>query len=318
MKKFISITTLTLFILSIISTLFLSLETNAMYVEDKNDDKKNWYENSNDVEYEYIQNKMKNSKMSNMDKIKMFWSGTWMVNFWSWMINFWSWKFKMESWEHKEYMKNMSWSWKVNMWTWMYHIMGSWSLMPMMENLEWFSEFKDIMKSLEEKIKELKDSFDPSNIEETKLKIEELKKEFSEKVNWLDPHFQEMLTKRIEMFITNTTNVLNNTNFKEVKQNINNKVSNLKNNLIKKDLKTQYKEKFISQLNTKLDSFSKEKLEKILTKIETQREVISNNTKLTNSTKEKTLAQLDALSEIISEKLWRTNEIDINEFLNIE
>lgn len=77
---------------------------------------------------------------------------------------------------------------------------------------------------------------------------------------------------------------------------------------VRQDLKVKYKEKFVKALGTKLDKLSEEKLKKVLAKIETAIELTNNNEKLSQISKDKILAQLDALKDIINEKLWVTEE----------
>jgi Mg2+ and Co2+ transporter CorA len=72
---------------------------------------------------------------------------------------------------------------------------------------------------------------------------------------------------------------------------------------VRQDLKVKYKEKFVKALGTKLDKFSTERLNKVLEKIEIAIEKTNANEKLSQTNKDKILAQLDALKAIINEKL---------------
>lgn len=84
------------------------------------------------------------------------------------------------------------------------------------------------------------------------------------------------------------------------------------------DLKAKYKEKFVTALGTKLDKVSDEKLNKILTKIDVAIEKTTANEKLSQTNKDKILAQLDALKAIINEKLWvseEETEVNVDELL---
>lgn len=79
------------------------------------------------------------------------------------------------------------------------------------------------------------------------------------------------------------------------------------------DMKWRYKEAFAEKLGSKLDSMSKEKLQKVLTKIEAAEEKISSNS-MSETKKEKLLAQLGALKELIEEQLNpEEDEIDLEE-----
>jgi hypothetical protein len=89
------------------------------------------------------------------------------------------------------------------------------------------------------------------------------------------------------------------------------------NKQIKTDLKAKYKEKYVAQIKNKLDNVSDEKLQKIITNVEKKRAIIAENEKIKTATKEKYLAQIDALLEILKEKLnpTETEELDLNQIL---
>lgn len=71
----------------------------------------------------------------------------------------------------------------------------------------------------------------------------------------------------------------------------------------KKDMIKQYKATFKFKLKSKLDTIPADKLEKVLVKLNTVEENITNNTKLSDEVKEKMLSQVSALREILDEKI---------------
>lgn len=88
----------------------------------------------------------------------------------------------------------------------------------------------------------------------------------------------------------------------------------------RQDLRVKYKEKFTKALWDRLDKMTDEKLEKVLTRIESAIEKTSANEKLSQTNKDKILAQLEALKSIINEKLWinedsETLEVNVEELL---
>lgn len=173
-----------------------------------------------------------------------------------------------------------------------------------------------IMKSLEEELKSIREAITKENLDEMKSKTETLKNTYLEKVSSMNKSFKDIIEKRFEVFYKNQF---------ELREKIENKKEKIKETMswstneikekikeVKQTLIVKYKEKFIKQLWNKLDSISDEKLKLILDKVVTKRENISNNAKLTTSSKEKLLAQLDALIEIINDKLWITSNDEIN------
>lgn len=173
-----------------------------------------------------------------------------------------------------------------------------------------------IMKSLEEELKSIRESITKDNLVEMKTKTEALKNTYLDKVSSMNKSFKDIIEKRFEVFYKNQF---------ELREKIENKKEKIKDTMswstneikekikeVKQTLIVKYKEKFIKQLWNKLDNISDEKLKLILDKIVTKRENISNNAKITTSSKEKLLAQLDALIEIINDKLWITDNDEIN------
>ena len=83
----------------------------------------------------------------------------------------------------------------------------------------------------------------------------------------------------------------------------------------------KYKESFTKTLGTKLDTIPTETLKTIGTKIDTLIEQYTNNTSLTPEKKENFVSQLQALKEIINEKISpapATDALDIDSIFNVK
>ncbi|MDD4151141.1 MAG: hypothetical protein PHR68_00845 [Candidatus Gracilibacteria bacterium] len=173
-----------------------------------------------------------------------------------------------------------------------------------------------IMKSLEEELKSIRESINKDNLVEMKTKTETLKNTYLEKVSSMNTSFKDSIEKRFEVFYKNQFELREKIENKKekIKDTMSGSINEVKEKIkeVKQTLIVKYKEKFIKQLGNKLDNISDEKLKLILDKIVVKRENISNNAKLTSTSKEKLLAQLDALTEIINEKLGITNNDEIN------
>ena len=79
-------------------------------------------------------------------------------------------------------------------------------------------------------------------------------------------------------------------------------------------LKNQYISKFKKILGNKLDSFSQDQLQLIITKISDKKDQINNST-MNDSQKNKILVQLDAIEDIINEKLNTSVDVNLNDLL---
>nr|MDD3720371.1 hypothetical protein [Candidatus Gracilibacteria bacterium] len=89
-------------------------------------------------------------------------------------------------------------------------------------------------------------------------------------------------------------------------------------NNARQTLRVKYKTQFMSALGTRLDAFDTAKLQLVLTRIDAAIANTEANTNLSQTNKDKLLAQLDALKEIINEKLGNldpNSNIDINSLL---
>jgi hypothetical protein len=103
---------------------------------------------------------------------------------------------------------------------------------------------------------------------------------------------------------------------KDAKKTENNQVRTEKKE-VKQDLKAQYKARFIAQLKNKLDNIPVEKLQLVITNVTNKRAEIDANTQISATTKAKYLAQIDALLEILNEKVSAsTDTLDINKLID--
>lgn len=84
----------------------------------------------------------------------------------------------------------------------------------------------------------------------------------------------------------------------------------------KQELKMKYKAKFAKALEAKLANFSTDKIKAVIAKIDTVIEKYNSNEALTQDQKDKFVAQLNALKELLQEKIDETeNSINIDEIL---
>jgi hypothetical protein len=83
------------------------------------------------------------------------------------------------------------------------------------------------------------------------------------------------------------------------------------------ELRMKYKKAFAEKLSSRIDKNSDKKLNIIIGRIEAALSKIEANTKISEDKKEKSVAQLVALRDIIVDKIDNTSEdIDFDEILN--
>lgn len=230
-------------------------------------------------------------------------------------------------------------------------------VMPISEqNMSWSitaeqkAKLWEIMKPLESDLKYIRENLTKENFEEMKKKAEELKLTYLTKVSELFPNLPEaklIIENRFKIFFNNQFIIRE--QIKEVKDNFKNSVwtwvllkaketaswainkikeeKKIENTQIrqeikqvKQDLKAKYKEKFLSQLQGKLDNIPVDKLQLVLDKVTKKREEIATNNKLTQTKKDSYLAQLDALIDILNDKLGNntTDELNLDDLLNTD
>ena len=101
----------------------------------------------------------------------------------------------------------------------------------------------------------------------------------------------------------------------EFKQKVEDTKQNFKS--LKQDLKAKYKEAFAKKLEWKIDNLWAEKLKAVIAKIDTVIAKYQANTTLTAEQKEKFVAQLNAVKELLQEKLDELeNGINLDELLS--
>ncbi len=211
-----------------------------------------------------------------------------------------------------------------------------------------------IMKSLEAELKTIRESITKDNIDEMKQKALDLQATYVAKIAEVFPDraadLKKMIDYRFTIFFNNQFKIRE--DVKEIKDNAKDAINKAKeawkdavnkakemaknaintakdakkteNNQVrtekkevKQDLKAQYKARFIAQLKNKLDNIPVEKLQMVIDNIKIKRAAIDANTQISATTKAKYLAQIDALLEILNEKVSAsTDTLDINKLID--
>lgn len=171
------------------------------------------------------------------------------------------------------------------------------------------NEQKEKIKALNDQMKEELEPFieklrQEKDIDTRKLIIEEINaihKKYAEKVKEIvgeNANLVGLIDKRIEVLDKN----------KDLRQE--NLDTRKKWREERAELIEKYKTAFMNKLKSKLDTISADKLEKVLTKVNTMIQTTTNNKKLTQASKDKILAQLEALKEILENKIDETTIIN--------
>lgn len=146
-------------------------------------------------------------------------------------------------------------------------------------------------------------------IDEKKVLLEKAKKEMNEKIDITKNKLKEKHQELKEIKKEDIQRIVNEKkeDFNKIKETF---------AIKKQDLKLKYKEIFSKQLEWKLDKFSEDKLQSIMKKIDWSIEKYTSNEKLSSEQKEKFIAQLIALKELVQEKILQTHEmINIDELI---
>lgn len=235
-----------------------------------------------------------------------------------------------------------------SMWQWQMMMSGSsvtWS--GWQTTSEDRTKIDYIMKSLEAELKTIREAVNKDNIDEMKEKAIALQETYMAKIAGAFPDrandVKKIVAYRFTIFFNNQFKIRE--QVKEIKDNAMNSVSwmlnqakemakkaidnakelkktentQIRNEIkqVKKDLKAQYKAKFLNQLKNKLDNIPADRLQTIINNVEAKREIIANNTTIKDSTKEKYLAQIDALLEILNDKVSESNDsLDVNQIID--
>lgn len=211
------------------------------------------------------------------------------------------------------------------------------------------SKMEYLRKSLEEQIILLRESITLDNMEEMKVKADDLKKEYLKKLDdiWM-PQMKWKIEERFKTFYENNftkredmKKLYNDKKeqFENIKQDYKEKINSsetikdmkiakddMKNQMKavkeqfqskKQDLKAKYKEIFTKKLQDKLSQFTQDKLKSIITKIDSSIEAYKSDESLTPEQKEKFVTQLTALKELLQDKLdEQENSINLDEIIN--
>ena len=199
------------------------------------------------------------------------------------------------------------------------------------------AEKKAKMEEKKEKYEEMKEKMEAMSDEEKKEHKEDMKEEREERKeemkNWMKGHFEKVKeivwddTPEAKAFLEKAKELHSwmKEGKKEKKWEMKKERGEYKEARTEKkeeykekkfELRMKYKKAFAEKLTTRLDKISDVKLETIVVKIDAMIEKFESNDKLSEDKKEKLLAQLGGLKDVINEKLDKTSsEIDVEALL---
>lgn len=165
------------------------------------------------------------------------------------------------------------------------------------------AELKSIMDSHKVQADEIKKTVEAGTLtrDEAALKLEALRNSTYESVKallWNDELAQKLLWMKKETMEKNKE--LRDDN-KEIRQDFKQQ---------REDLRVKYKEQFTKAVWSRLDKMDQTKLQTVLTRIDAAIAKVEANTNLSQTNKDKLLAQLNALKDLINEKLGNTSTED--------
>jgi Zn-dependent oligopeptidase len=172
--------------------------------------------------------------------------------------------------------------------------------------------FKTEYDALKGELKAAEENGDEAAVEELKEKLHDLRKTHYEAVQAAlpeDSEATEALKERREVYKEN----------REIRNEISDKRKEFREE--KKELVGKYKQAFVSKLGSKLEKIPTDRLDAISQKIDGLIEKFSENTRLSDTKKEALLGQLEALKDIIDDRINATEEeeeLDIEAILEIE
>ena len=151
-------------------------------------------------------------------------------------------------------------------------------------------EAKSVVKS-EEKIKT--NIWDIVKVKELRLELQNIRIAYNEKLISLitDTEVKNTLTKRLELLKQNFELIDSNIDARiEYRGTLNDKV-------------TTYKDKLSTKLWNGLPKVKEANIEKVLSKVDSVITIIENNSKITQENKDKIMAQIIALKELLEEQI---------------
>ncbi|MDD5770230.1 MAG: hypothetical protein PHE25_04615 [Candidatus Gracilibacteria bacterium] len=182
---------------------------------------------------------------------------------------------------------------------------------------EQLTKVSELMKTLEVSIKYLRENITKDNLDEIKTKADELKAEYLQKFDDAGlSDVKNIIESRFEIFYQN--NFVKKPEIQKTKNDYKKQIleARMQAKMTVDDLKMKYKQKFVKQLESKLATLSTDKIKNILAKIDIVIEKYNANTEITQEQKDKFIAQLNALKELLQEKLDEIgNSINIDEIL---
>lgn len=157
--------------------------------------------------------------------------------------------------------------------------------------------FRADVKALEEKIKT--NIWDIETVKELRLELQNIRIAYNEKLISLvtDTEVKNALTKRLELLKQNFLLVNSNIDARiEFRWTLNDKV-------------TTYKDKLSTKLWNGLPKVKEANIEKVLSKVDGVITIIENNTKITQDNKNKIMAQIIALKELLEEQIESNSSV---------
>ena len=176
-------------------------------------------------------------------------------------------------------------------------------------------QFKEDFSLFKEKIKELKGDEKKQEIEKFKEeKKQEMEKHFEEVKSIVDKNTEAgaAFLKKIWELKEKHHNFKKQTQERKTEYRGQAQERKTEYRTKKMELKIKYKKVFVLKLTKRLDSISDDKLEKISKIIEGRIKKIEENTRISDSKKEKILAQYEAIKEIINERLDSSEDEEVN------
>ncbi|MDD3144607.1 MAG: hypothetical protein PHV23_00690 [Candidatus Gracilibacteria bacterium] len=160
--------------------------------------------------------------------------------------------------------------------------------------------FRNDVKALEEKIKT--NIGDIVKVKELRLELQNIRIAYNEKLISLvtDTEVKNTLTKRLELLKQNFELIDSNIDARiEYRGALNDKV-------------TTYKDKLSTKLGNGLPKVKEANIEKVLSKVDSVITIIENNTKITQYNKDKIIAQIIALKELLEEQIESNSSVGLD------
>lgn len=192
-----------------------------------------------------------------------------------------------------------------------------------MKDLNLSKEQKDSLEklkvSLENDLKNLRETLNATNIDEIKLKADQLKTDYISKIKsiWESEEFVKLIENRFEIFYKNQFE--NREAIKKVNENFKEKSKELKQDFkeSKENLKEKYKEIITKKYKDKLSTYPEDRLKVVLDKLNARKEKILSDTKITEKKKELSIYQIEWLITVINQIIEeKSSELNLDDIIN--